>query len=141
MNKRIQKTIIPLVFSICAAAGAYGCAGAYSPKEKLLKSTTSYYEAFRWKKVQNMKEHIPDEMQSAFGNEFSAKYKDIKIVDYEIVEIKLGQSKKTASVIYSFAWHPIDETIIREAVIEDTWESKGSKWLRVGQKVIEGELP
>ena len=72
---------------------------------------------------------------------YEEKYRDIKIVDYEVTEIRLDDSKKSARVTVSFSWHPLDETIIREAVVVDTWKSSKSRWYRESQEVLSGEIP
>jgi hypothetical protein len=124
-----------------AATLAAACAGEYSPRDRLITTTTHYYEAFRWSKADEMQDYVSPDMQLAFRKEYEEKFRDIKIVDYEVTEIRLDDSKKSARVTVAFAWHPLDETIIREAVVVDTWKSSKSKWYREGQEVLSGEVP
>ncbi len=128
--------ILPAALVLAAA-----CAGEYSPRDRLITTTTHYYEAFRWSKADEMQDYVSPDMQLAFRKEYEEKYRDIKIVDYEVTEIRLDDSKKSARVTVAFSWHPPDETIIREAVVVDTWKSIKSKWYREGQEVLSGEIP
>jgi uncharacterized protein YchJ len=129
------------VLCLLAALAAHACAGAYTPQEKLNQTATTYYEAFRWSKVQEMSECIPEQDRQSFIEGFNDAFEGINIVDYEIREMKLDKSKKTATVTFAFSWHPEDDTYVRETVVQDTWASKGGKWYRVGQEIIEGEKP
>jgi len=128
--------IIAAVLILAAA-----CAGEYSPRDRLITTATRYYEAFRWNKASEMQDYISPDMQLAFRKEYEEKYRDIKIVDYEVTEIRLDDSKKSARVTVAFSWHPLDETIIRDALVVDTWKSSKSKWYREGQEVLSGEVP
>jgi len=120
---------------------AVACAGEYSPKEKLAATTLKYYEAFRWNKLAEMQSHVVPGMQAAFRKDFEERFKDIKIVDYEVTEMQVDASKKSARVTVTFSWHTIDETYIHEAVVVDTWVSKKSVWYCESQEVLSGEVP
>jgi hypothetical protein len=136
-----EKTTVLPALCIPALLLGHACAGAYTPQEKLSQTASVYYEAFRWSKVQEMSEFIPTDQRQGFIEGFNDAFRGIRIVDYEIREIKLDKSKKTAAVTFAFSWHPEDDTYVRETVVLDKWASKGGKWYRVGQDILEGEKP
>jgi len=120
---------------------AVACAGEYSPREKLASTTLKYYEAFRWNKPSEMQAHVVPAMQAAFRKDYEERFKEVKIVDYEITEMQMDASKKSARVMVAFSWHTIDETYLHEAVVVDIWVSKKSVWYRESQEVLSGEVP
>lgn len=131
-----KRTIFALALVLAVA-----CAGEYSPKEKLARTTMKYYEAFRWNKPAEMQAHVVPGMQTAFRKDYEERFKEVKIVDYEVTEMQVDASKKSARVTVAFSWHTIDETYLHEAVVVDTWVSKKSVWYRESQEVLSGEVP
>jgi hypothetical protein len=131
-----RRTIFALALVLAVA-----CAGEYSPREKLATTTLKYYEAFRWNKPAEMQSHVVPGMQVAFRKDYEERFKDIKIVDYEITETQVDASKKSARVTVAFAWHTVDETYIHEAIVIDTWVSKKTVWYCESQEVLSGEVP
>ncbi len=113
------------------------CAGAYTPQERLLQATNTYYEAFRWGKVQKMSEYIPPENRENFVANQNIAFREMKVVDYEIRESKFDKDRKNAWVTFVFSWHSKDETYVRETVVVDRWASRDGKWYRVGQTILQ----
>lgn len=118
-----------------------GCGAEYSKKGKLSQHTLVFYDALRWKKFQDMEAFIPPGKMEEFNEEVKKKYKDVKFVNYEITEIKVNKKKDEAGVLVELEWHRLDETIIHECTIKETWSYISMGWFRMGMEVVEGEMP
>ena len=148
MNKKGEKMKIKIdgnifiIFFFTYLTQVYGCAGAYSPGEKIRESALVYYEAFRWGKVQQMSDYFSREQKQKFVSWFNDIFSKAQIVDYEIKNITLDESRKNATITFEFLWHRNDETIVRKTVVADRWYDSGAgNWKFVEQQILEGEMP
>ncbi len=140
MRSIVFVTLVVCVFLVISLP-LQGCGAEYSKKGKLSQHTLVFYDALRWKRFQDMEAYIPPSKMEEFNKEVKTKYKDIKFVDYEITEIKVDKAKDNASVMVELAWHRLDETIINECTIKETWSYISMGWFRMGMEVVNGEMP
>jgi len=143
MDRMRTKRCIPALAAAALALAPAACgAGGYSPRDKLDQSTMKFYEAYRWGELDDMREHLAPALLQQVEKEFGdGTYENVKIVDYEIVDMQLEKSKKSARVRIALQWHALDATIVNDAVFVDTWTWKTSKWILAERTVKSGVLP
>ena len=142
---RTKSTIVSTI-AFTALLGAWllswaHCTGSYSPREKLEMSAQTFYEAYRWNKPDEMKPYLPPEMMEAYIKDYDEKFKNVKVVDYEITEFKVQKGGKKAEVVFNFSWHLVDDMNVNEAVVVDRWELRAVKWYMVSRFIKTGTLP
>ena len=117
------------------------CACASSPKdgEDLLQEVRLYSEGMRWRKYEDAAARIPPGQREAFLDQREALDEELFIDDYEIARIKIGKGKDDAVVQVKYTWHLDSVGVVYDTVVEQIWEKRGVRWLKVEESRKRGE--
>jgi len=117
-----------------------GCASMKSG-ETLVESLRAYNDGVRWERFAVAAVHVPPKERSAFVDEADERAKDIKITDYEVLNVD-PKDDRVASVQIKLSWYRASEGLVRETQALQTWEKHGKTWWMVDEERIKGhEMP
>jgi hypothetical protein len=124
-----------LMISILAA-----CAAA-PPEDTLGESIRSYNDGVRWGRYGIAASRIPANERSAFVMDMDERAEDVKITDYEVVDVA-ARGAKAAKVRVKMSWYRASEGTVHETHAEQTWERKGKLWFMMQEARVRGaEMP
>jgi len=130
--------LVPLLLAIAVA----GCgAAAQHNADTLADSIRSFNDGVRWGRYNVAAAKIPATERSQFIDEMDARGDDVKISEYEIVNVD-AHGPKEARVHLKFSWYRASEEIVRETHAMQTWERQGKLWFMVQEARTRGaEMP
>lgn len=121
---------------LCGACGARGRAA-----DTLVDSIRGYNEGVRWGRFAAAASRIPPRERSQFVAEMDERAEDLKITDYEIVNVD-ARGPREARVQVKLSWYRASEGTLRETHAVQTWERQGDAWMMVAEARVRGaELP
>jgi hypothetical protein len=107
---------------------ATACAGAPKSGETLMESLRTYHEGIRWQRFAAAAARLPAAERSAFVEEWDERSKDLKIADYEILDVVM-RGVGRAVVHVKISWYGDSEGTLRDTQAEQTWEQRGTIWM------------
>jgi hypothetical protein len=131
----------PFALLALAAAAAAACGPRGSSTETLTDSIRSFNDGVRWERFAMAAVRIPPRERSQFVSEMDERAEDLKITDYEIVNVD-ARGPREARVRVKLSWYRTSEGTLRETHAEQTWERQGKVWLMVAEARVRGaEMP
>lgn len=128
---------IALVAALVAACGA----PQVRPEEDLGESIRQFNDGVRWGRFEVAASSIPPKERSKFVDEMDQRATDIKITDYEVVNVE-AHGPREAHVQIKMTWYKDPENIVRETSAIQTWERHGKTWMMVDETRLRGaEMP
>jgi hypothetical protein len=121
-----------------ALVAALGLACA-APKagETLIDSVRTYHEGIRWSRIPNAASRVPAAEREEFITAWSELADDLRITDYEVVQV--AQGARTSKVEVKYTWYLDSRGIVHETHAREDWERHGKVWLRVAEHRVRGE--
>ena len=117
-----------------------GCASAKTG-DTLSESIQSYNDGVRWERFGVAAIHVPPKERSSFVEEADARAHDIKITDYEVVNVN-AKNDHEATVQVKLEWYNASENLVRETQSMQSWEKHGKTWWMVDETRFKGhEMP
>jgi hypothetical protein len=113
-----------------------GCGGAPRKGETLLESVQTYHEGIRWTRIPSAAGRIPAAERGEFVSEWDELSEDLRITDYEVMEVTAGKSD--AAVRVKYTWYLVSRGIVHESQSLQRWEHHGPVWLKVEEKATKG---
>jgi len=111
------------------------------PEEDLTESIRQFNEGIRWGRYEVAASSIPPKERSKFIDEMDERATDIKITDYEIMNVE-AHGPREARVQLKLTWYKDPENIVRETSATQTWERHGKIWMMVDETRLRGaEMP
>ena len=112
-----------------------------SPKDgqDLLGEVRLYAEGMRWRKYEDAAARIPAGEREAFLDQRESLDEELHIDDYEIDRVKLKEGKEGAIVLLKYTWHLDSVGVVYDTVVEQVWELRGVRWLRIAESRKRGE--
>ncbi len=115
--------------------------GSAPMADTLADSVRSYNDGVRWGRFEVAAIHIPVKERSKFVDENDERSKDIKITEYDVVNVDQKGSRE-AKVHIKMSWYSDREGTVHETHAVQTWERKGKDWLLVDESRSKGaEMP
>jgi hypothetical protein len=109
--------------------------------ETLGESVRNYNEGVRWQRFGVAAIHVPPRERTMFIDDADQRAKDLKITDYEIVQVE-QKGDREARVQIKLSWYLESEGKLRETQAMQTWERHGKTWLIVDEARVRGpEMP
>jgi hypothetical protein len=125
---------------IAVALVAGGCSGSPRSSETLLDSVRTYHEGIRWSRIPIAASRVPAEERADFITAWDTLSDDLRITDYELVQV--AQGDQTSKVEVKYTWYLDSEQVVHETRAAEDWERHGKVWLRVGERRLRGvEMP
>ena len=117
-----------------------GCASAKTG-DTLDESIRSYNDGVRWERFGVAAIHVPPKERSSFVEEADERAKDLKITDYEVVNVA-AKNDHEATVQVKLEWYLDNEGTVRETQSLQSWEKHGKTWWMVDETRMKGhEMP
>jgi hypothetical protein len=115
----------------------FGCASRAKQGETLLESVRTYHEGIRWSRIPVAASRIPPEERAEFITEWDGLSDDLRITDYELVQVAQGDRRSKVEVKYT--WYLDSRQVVHETRAAEDWERHGEVWLKVGERRLRGE--
>lgn len=103
----------------------------------LSESIRQFNEGIRWERFAAAATSIPPPQRSQFVDEMDQRASDLKITDYEIVNVAPRGSNE-AHVQIKLSWYKASEGTVHETHAIQTWERHGKVWLMVDETRLRG---
>lgn len=113
-----------------------GCGSAPRQGETLIESLRTYHEGLRWQRYTAAAGRIPPAERAAFLDEWDARSQDLKITDYEIVD--LAKRGDTAKVQVKISWYGDREGLLHDTHTTQLWRRRGKVWLLTDEVRMRG---
>jgi hypothetical protein len=120
---------------------AAGCAGRQHEPDNLAESIRSFNEGVRWERWSVAATRVPDRERSQFVEDMDLRAEDLKITDYEIVNVA-SRGPREARVLVKMSWYRPSVNTVHETHAVQTWEKQGRAWMMVAEARLRGaEMP
>lgn len=107
----------------------------------LSESIRTFNEGVRWERFAAAATAIPPAWRSQFIDEMDQRASDLKISDYEIVDVA-SRGDQQARVQIKLSWYKAAEGTVHETHAIQTWERHGKVWWMVEETRLRGaEMP
>jgi hypothetical protein len=132
-----MKLAIVLSFMFGAACGGM----MPHPGDSLGDTVRDFNEGVRWQRFDVAAKNIPVKERSKFVDENDERSKDLKITQYDLVNID-QKTEKEAKVHIKVEWYSDREGTLHETHAVQTWERRGHDWMMVDEERLKGaEMP
>jgi hypothetical protein len=119
----------------------FACGAQVRSENDLSESIRTFNEGVRWERFSSAATSIPPPQRSQFVDEMDQRASDLKITDYEIVNV-VPRGDREARVQIKLSWYRVSEGTVRETHAIQTWERHGKIWLMVEESRLRGaEMP
>lgn len=136
-------TITRLAIIATLTTALSGCMGGYqAPAEKLENSVYRYNDAVRWQRYEVASGYLPVDRREDYVQTQREAGDDLKILEYEIDQVRQTTENAEAEVIVRFTWLRNPSNIVQRTTIRQTWRYGEDKtWLMVAREKIERRPP
>lgn len=114
------------------------CGGTQGDHDTLSASIRSYNEGIRWGRYAVAASNIPPRERSQFVADMDERGEDLKITDYEIVNVA-ARGPREARVRIKMSWYLDSQGTVHETHAEQVWERQGKAWFMVQESRVRGE--
>jgi hypothetical protein len=130
----MRAALITVLFVACGAPQARG-------ESDLSESIRQFNDGVRWERFSVAATSIPPPERSQFVDDMDQRAADLKITDYEIVNVA-PHGDGQARVQIKLSWYKASEGTVHETHAIQTWERHGKIWLMVDEARLRGaEMP
>ena len=117
------------------------CGAVAHDTDTLGDSVRRYNEGVRWGRYTVAAASVPVSERNQFIDDMDARADDVKITDYEIVNVA-ARSSREAKVRIKLSWYLASKGTVHETHADQTWERKGRQWFMVEEARVRGaEMP
>lgn len=139
MNQHLHRATRALA-AVLLAATAAACSAAPKRGETLAESVRTYNDGIRWQRYAAAAGRLPPAERSAFVDEWDARSEDLKITDYEIVDVVARGDRALVQV--KISWYADREGTLHDTHARQTWQRRGKIWLLTDEVRLRGhEMP
>src|SRR5687767_3169217 len=119
-----------------------GCGGQQKPADDLLFDVRGYQEGLRWRRYEDSAARIKPSAREDFLDRRDELDEELRVDDYEIMRVKLTDQGKGATVQVKITWHMDGVGVVKDTVVEQSWERHKVGWILVAEKHKRGdEMP
>ena len=129
------------VFAVGYVLATIACGAGHQDGDTLGESIRSYNEGVRWGRYTIAAAKVLPAERNQFIDDMDARADDVKITDYEIVNVA-ARSSREAKVRIKLSWYLASKGTVHETHADQTWERKGRQWFMVEEARVRGaEMP
>jgi hypothetical protein len=112
--------------------------GAYQSTSAKLKDTAyRYNEAVRWQNYKSASRYVEESIREKYLEERRNQASELKVLDYEIVNVRQVKTNEEAEIQVRFTWHRLPSTVVQKKRIMQIWlYGKNRKWWFVRQEEV-----
>ena len=130
----MRAALIPILLVACGAP-------QLRSENDLSESIQQYNDGVRWERFAVAASSIPPPQRSQFVDEMDQRASDLKITDYEVVNVAPRGSRE-ARVQIKLSWYQPSRGTVHETHAIQTWERHGKLWWMVDETRLRGdEMP
>jgi hypothetical protein len=121
---------------------ALGCGAPQVKSENdLSESIRQFNDGVRWERFAVAASSIPPKQRSQFVDEMDERADDVKITDYEVLNVDT-HGPREARVQIKLSWYQPSRGTVHETHAVQTWERHGKVWWMVDETRLRGaEMP
>jgi hypothetical protein len=121
---------------------ALGCgAPQIKSEDDLSESIRQFNDGVRWERFAVAASSIPPPQRSQFVDEMDERADDVKITDYEVLNVD-NRGSREARVQIKLSWYKPSRGTVYETHAVQTWERHGKVWWMVDETRLRGaEMP
>ena len=123
-----------VIVAVSLVLGA--CASAPKSGETLMESVWTYHEGLRWQRFAAAAGRLPPSERSAFIDEWDARASELKVTDYEIVD--MAQRGDQATVQVKISWYGESEGTLHDTHARQSWRRQGRVWVLFDEVRVRG---
>jgi len=141
MSRRPLPTALTILRLAVLASLLTACAGGMKNKEtlgSLEPSVMQFYEQLRWFNGEISKDYVPPAFRSAYLDSLDVAERHLSFNSITVVRITPDKTAKKAVVRLRVSWTAKDDNILKDTLLETTWEYHGSAWFHTKGKVVDG---
>ena len=118
------------------SAATLSCSGGQGPHQKLVDSVHRYNEAVRWRAHEKAASYVPVAQRETYLETRRSSSKDMKILDYEIEQIRQVLKNQKAEARVRFSWVKMPNNIVQRTTFVQTWKyGENKKWTLGDQRI------
>jgi hypothetical protein len=130
----MRATLITVLFLACGAPQVRS-------ENDLAESIQQFNGSVRWERFAVAAASIPPSQRSQFVDEMDQRAGDLKITDYEVVDVA-PRGDREARVQIKLSWYRASQGTVHETHALQTWERHGKVWWMVDETRLRGaEMP
>jgi hypothetical protein len=133
----MTRATVAAAAALVSAAALAGCGATSRSGETLVESVRTYHEGIRWSRIPIAASRIPPAERADFITEWDEIADDLRITDYEVVQ--MAQGDRTATVEVKYTWYLDSRQVVHETRASEDWERQGQVWIKVGERHARGE--
>lgn len=111
-----------------------GCGGTMSPQEKLVDAVHRYNNAVRWRNYELAATFVPVEKRDSYLSTRQGHEDDMRILDYEVEEIRQTEKNKSAAARVQFSWVRLASNVVAKTHFLQTWHYGENKQWTLGSQ-------
>lgn len=124
--------LFPLLLVVsCASSRREALAG-------LEPSVLQFCEQLKWFNGELSRNYVPPALRAAYVDQLDAASRKISVASIEVIRITPDAKAKKAVVRMRVEWTSKDEDILRNTLVESSWENIQGNWYHTGAKVVDG---
>lgn len=124
-----------LILALVAACSA----SAKGKHDDLDEHLRDFQEGLRWRNYDRAAAHVRQEEREKFLDAHEILDENLRIDDYEIERVTLGEDGRRATVRVRYVWHLDSEGRVHDTLVDESWEKQAKVWRIVGSSHRRGE--
>jgi hypothetical protein len=117
-----------------------GCFSATQRREDdLVRDARVFADDLRWARWDQMGSSMPAEDKRLLMERVELVSRDLVMCDYEVTSVHFDTGSSTATVTVSIDWYAKSDPSLRNATLEQRWESRGGRWIMIKQRRSHGD--
>ena len=117
-----------------------GCFSASQRREdEFIRDARMFNDDLRWARWDQMGSSMPADDKRLFMERVELVSRDLVMCDYEVKSIHFDTGSSAATVTVTIDWYSKNDPSLRNATLEQRWESRGGRWMMVKQRRSHGD--
>jgi hypothetical protein len=117
-----------------------GCFSATQKREDdLVRDARMFNDDLRWARWDQMASSMPAEDKRLFLARVDLVGPDLVICDFEVKSVHFATGSSAATVTVYVEWYIKSDPSLRNATLEQHWESRDGRWMMIKQRRSHGD--
>ncbi len=125
--------------SLLASSTWLGCGPRAGSSDPMMSAVRGYNENIRWRRFPEAATRIPHAQRDPFLDERESLDDDLRVDDYEIKRVKMGQNKRSARVQIRYTWHRDSRGLVHKTTALQQWERLRGRWFLAQERRVRGK--
>jgi hypothetical protein len=117
-----------------------GCFSATQRREdELIRDARIFADDLRWARWDQMGSSMLAEEKRLFLERVDLVGRDLVMCDYEVKSVHFDTGSSGATVTVTIDWYSKNDPSLRNATLEQHWESRSGRWMMIKQRRSHGD--